>query len=251
MVRQMVVEPQRCAKCQLYGHDNNQGAPHFARDCRWTHDICGLCGNMHRASDCTAQMPEESYCVNCQTKGHTVHNRSCPTFVEMQKKTDRLYADQQFQFFVTSDAKTWETAELIQPPSPPAPPPSIPNTRQGTSGRWACPPHLRDQNIRDQATEVRCAAGFPPRHPGPKCAHATAANAISINGQSTLNHWFEPTSTLSQPPHDIPPHMNFDPLAELNQIVSNWSDKVEAIPLQPTLSPTPKQTYISPSHSHA
>lgn len=89
-VRQMIVEPQQCAKCQLYGHDKNKGAPHFARDCVWTHDVCGMCGGMHQTSACKAQMPEQAACANCEMsgrgdfRGHPVHSRTCPIFTEMK-----------------------------------------------------------------------------------------------------------------------------------------------------------------------
>ncbi|KZP21380.1 hypothetical protein FIBSPDRAFT_730516, partial [Athelia psychrophila] len=111
-VRQMISEPQRCAKCQLYGHANNKGAPHFARDCTWTHDVCGLCGDMHRTSACMAQMPDRAQCANCKVngrgdfRGHTVHSRSCPTFVEMKNRYDQRHGSQ-YRFFVTDDTKTW------------------------------------------------------------------------------------------------------------------------------------------------
>lgn len=127
-VRQMIVEPQRCAKCQLYGHDNNRGAPHSAKNCAWTHDVCGLCDGMHQTSDCSASMPDQARCANCKVsgrecRGHSVHSRTCPTFLEMKGQYNNKHRSQQYQFFVTEDAKTWETkaSEYTQPgPSPPS-----------------------------------------------------------------------------------------------------------------------------------
>lgn len=125
-VRQMLVEPQRCAKCQLYGHNNNRGAPHFARECTWTHDVCGLCGDMHRTSACGAKMPEQAQCANCKTsgrgdfKGHTVHSRSCPTFIEKKNQYDHKHGSQQYRFFVTEDTRTWETSQPMAITSAPS-----------------------------------------------------------------------------------------------------------------------------------
>lgn len=112
-VRQMIVEPQRCAKHQLYGHDNNRGAPHFTRNCTWTHNVCGLCGNMHRTSECSTTMLGSVQCANCKVVGrehcgHTVHSRTCPTFLEMKQRYDQRHGSQQYHFFVTDDTKTWE-----------------------------------------------------------------------------------------------------------------------------------------------
>lgn len=121
-VRQMIVEPQRCAKCQLYGHANNTGAPHFARDCLWTHDVCGLCDGMHRTSACTSQMPEKAQCANCKAsgrgdfRGHSVHSRTCPTFIEMKNRYAHKHGSQQYRYFVTDDTKTWETTQTAEVP---------------------------------------------------------------------------------------------------------------------------------------
>lgn len=125
-IRQMIVEPQRCAKCQLYGHDNNRGAPHFAKNCAWIHDVCGLCGEKHRTSDCKASMPDQAQCANCKVggrdpRGHSVHSRNCPTFLEIKGRHNSKHGSQQYRFFVTEDAKTWETNQSANTQNEPSP----------------------------------------------------------------------------------------------------------------------------------
>jgi len=114
-IRKMLQEPQRCAKCQRYGHGNNEGAPHFAKDCKWVHDTCGGCGHFHCRSDCTANLATESYCINCGVSGHTVWDRSCPVFVERCKRLNATNKEGDFPYFVTQDSSTWETT-LSEPP---------------------------------------------------------------------------------------------------------------------------------------
>src|ERR1700722_1143117 len=74
-VWKMLQEPQQCAKCQHYGHSNNEGPPHFAMDCKWVHDTCRGCGQQHRRNECTANLAFNSYCVNCVSR-HTVWDRN-------------------------------------------------------------------------------------------------------------------------------------------------------------------------------
>jgi hypothetical protein len=109
--RRMRQEPQRCAKCQRYGHGNNEGAPHFAKDCKWLHDTCGGCGQSHRNSECSANLEHASFCVNCNERGHTVWDRNCPAFVNRCRKLNAASKDGDYLFFVTREASTWETTD--------------------------------------------------------------------------------------------------------------------------------------------
>jgi hypothetical protein len=95
-IRMMVREPERCAKCQRYGHGNNKGTPHFAKDCKWVHDTCGGCGQNHRRDDCTANLTRDSFCVNCNTRGHPVWDRNCPVFLERREKLNRVRHEQNY-----------------------------------------------------------------------------------------------------------------------------------------------------------
>lgn len=191
-VRRLIIEPQRCSKCQRYGHMGS-GIPHFVRDCKWNHDVCGRCGQMHRTSECQARMPEESKCANCNIGGHTVFDRTCPTFIEKRRKLDQIYGDQQFRFFVTQDAKTWETENMQAPEQFDAPPPPPQDRQGGTSGRWARPPLQRDQERRVQASDTRRQGMGPSRRGGTQRNKLSAANAIPLGGQPLITRWTEPT----------------------------------------------------------
>ncbi|KAJ3991633.1 hypothetical protein F5050DRAFT_1581061 [Lentinula boryana] len=71
-VRREEKDPQRCMKCQQYGH--------IAKECKAATDICGRCDQTHPTQTCTAS-PEAFYCAVCKTKGHTAADRACPTLL--------------------------------------------------------------------------------------------------------------------------------------------------------------------------
>lgn len=203
-VRQMIVEPQRCAKCQLYGHDNNKGAPHFAKNCAWTHDVCGLCSEMHRTSDCKANMPGNAQCANCKLggreyRGHTVHSRNCPTFIEIKARYDQRSGSQQYRFFVTEDTRTWETSQPTIPTFNAAQP-----MTQATQHYPTPPP-----NQLQQAAYSRPPPGpsgpprqHPQRHirgggPRPRGIQLSAANSTAKR-QGTLNRWMAIATAINE-----------------------------------------------------
>lgn len=134
-VRKMTQEARRCAKCQRYGHGNNEGSPHFAKDCKWLHDTCGGCGKNHRKEDCTADLSTESFCVNCNVRGHTVWDRNCPIFIERCKSLDASDKESWYPLFVTHDASTWETSSPVSGPSAVEEDDWTPAAKRGTSGR--------------------------------------------------------------------------------------------------------------------
>lgn len=201
-VRQMIVEPQRCAKCQLYGHAKNKGAPHFARDCMWTHDVCGLCGGMHRTSVCTAQMPEQAECANCKMsgrgdfRGHSVHSRTCPIFTEMKNRYDNKHGSQKYRYFVTDDVKTWETTQATEVPYDttqnsqdyPAPPP---NQRQLHRPIYARP----DRAPQDQPAQPQYRA--PADRNAPRGIQVSLANRVPLGRQGNLNRYLQISETLN------------------------------------------------------
>lgn len=200
-VRQMVVEPQRCAKCQLYGHNNNKGAPHYARDCAWTHDVCGLCGGMHRTSTCEAPMPASARCANCMVgekhefRGHTVHSRSCPTFGDLKSRYAEKNASQQYRFFVTEDTKTWETT--VSNPMP-APRPAY----QDEQYYPAPPPNQLQRPDYPRPQQQQYVQAPPRRRPavsrtGPRGMQMSATNTVPL-GQTNLNRWMAIAETLTE-----------------------------------------------------
>src|SRR6202040_3275223 len=113
-VCKMRQEPQQCAKCQHYGHGNNEGAPHFAKDCKWLHDTCGGCGQQHRRNECMTDLTANSFCVNCRVKGHTIWDRNCTVFLDRCKKLNMASKEGDFPLFVTHGSSTWESTEPPQ-----------------------------------------------------------------------------------------------------------------------------------------
>jgi hypothetical protein len=108
-VRKAIREPQRCAKCQRYGHHNNAGAPHFAKDCQWVHDVCEGCGGNHRLIECPTDLSNGSFCVNCNMPGHTVWDRNCEYFKFQCDKLSTMHKEHEYPYFVTDDISTWES----------------------------------------------------------------------------------------------------------------------------------------------
>jgi hypothetical protein len=87
----------------------NAGTPHFAKDCKWLHDVCGGCGGNHRLIECLADLSTGSFCINCNTPGHTVWDRNCEAFKFHCDKLSAIFKDHQYPYFVTEDISTWES----------------------------------------------------------------------------------------------------------------------------------------------
>jgi hypothetical protein len=82
----------------------------------------------------------DSYCVNCQVKGHPVWDRKCPFFIDRCKRICAAHKDGDYRFFVTHNTSSWETfsAEPLPPISheqSPLSQPTLGPQRAGTSGR--------------------------------------------------------------------------------------------------------------------
>lgn len=147
-------------------------------------------------------MPDEAYCSNCQQSGHTVHNRTCPTFIAHQQKSDRIYGDQQFKFFVTRDARTWETlGEPSLNAEFPVPNPLPANTQVGTSARWSRPPQQRNLDARAQTARNRFESGGYNKRSAKGGPKLTSANSIPM-GQRPITAYMNlnPASQLPAQP---------------------------------------------------
>jgi hypothetical protein len=104
--RKLLPEPRCCYKCQAVG------THHIAAMCKEITDICDTCGGAHLSKMCTLKEadPEQHFCVNCKTHGHTSHDRLCPTYLH---HTNELYArmpENLYKFFPTDNPNTWELA---------------------------------------------------------------------------------------------------------------------------------------------
>ncbi|KAJ3724599.1 hypothetical protein C8R42DRAFT_719265 [Lentinula raphanica] len=83
-VRREEKDPQRCMRCQQYGH--------IARE--W---------------------PENFYCAVCKTKGHIAADRACPTLLRRIRERQQRDPTKGFRYFVTEDESTWDKANSIDP----------------------------------------------------------------------------------------------------------------------------------------
>ncbi|KAJ3777045.1 hypothetical protein FB446DRAFT_614131, partial [Lentinula raphanica] len=97
-VRREEKDPQRCMKCQQYGH--------IARECKSTTDICGRCDRAHPTQTCSAG-PENFYCAVCKVKGHIAADRACPALLRRIRERQQRDPTKGFRYFVTEDESTW------------------------------------------------------------------------------------------------------------------------------------------------
>lgn len=128
-------EPRQCVKCQWYRHRNNEGSPHLAKDCKWLHDTCRGCGQKNCREECMADLPRDSYCVNCDAKGHTVWDCNCPTFIDRCKSLNVANKDSNYLLFVIRDSSTWETVDSDCRLSDAQEDDWTPTQKKGTSGK--------------------------------------------------------------------------------------------------------------------
>lgn len=91
-------DPQRCMKCQQYGH--------IAKECRMDRDVCGRCGENHRTSECQATA-ENLYCAVCKCQGHTPADRKCPTLIRKIHDRAQRNPEAGYRLFVTNHPDTW------------------------------------------------------------------------------------------------------------------------------------------------
>lgn len=91
-------DPQRCMKCQVFGH--------IAKECRAGNDVCGRCKDNHRTADCMAT-EEGFYCANCKQQGHIASDRKCPTLMRKIKERTQRNPETGYRFFVTDHPDTW------------------------------------------------------------------------------------------------------------------------------------------------
>ena len=66
-VRPYIPNPQRCFRCQRYGHVN--------RTCKSRHEVCANCGSIEHVSSKDSPCPASSKCVNCQGD-HSAYSRT-------------------------------------------------------------------------------------------------------------------------------------------------------------------------------
>ena len=101
--RRLLPEPTRCLKCQSFENG------HFAKNCRYSHDVCGTCAGNHRTSACSVSRQEDRYCANCKSRGHAAWDRKCPIFAELMTRYHSKLPDANYRFFpIADDHSSWE-----------------------------------------------------------------------------------------------------------------------------------------------
>ncbi|KAG2749480.1 hypothetical protein P692DRAFT_201656519, partial [Suillus brevipes Sb2] len=100
--RKLLPELTRCLKCHAFD------GGHMAADCPQEQDICGLCGEAHRTSECPIDNPENYSCANCKTKGHATWSRQCPIFVQKWDNFKRRNDKAKYIYYPTKDPLMWE-----------------------------------------------------------------------------------------------------------------------------------------------
>ena len=119
-VRSYVPEPLRCFKCQAYGH--------VQKHCKRESELCGVCSQRHRTSECISALrngeSREACCPNCGGKHH-VWSRHCPERVRRMPHEARRGSCQ--------DERGRQPP--TNPPSRPTVPPSAPPSEPATPGK--------------------------------------------------------------------------------------------------------------------
>jgi cell division septum initiation protein DivIVA len=107
ITRKKLIEPERCMKCQTSGHK--------ALRCRAKNDICALCADTHRTSECSADTKKCTNCIsenNTSKHDHHASDRACPVYLRQVELMRQRHPNNQYRFFpVISDPTTWDTGD--------------------------------------------------------------------------------------------------------------------------------------------
>ena len=119
-VRKYIPEPLRCFKCQAFGH--------VQKHCRRESELCGVCSQRHRTSECISALKagdsREACCPNCGGRHH-VWARHCPERARRLPPTERSGAGRE------QHDRHPPTQPESQPANPPTAPPATAPTAPG------------------------------------------------------------------------------------------------------------------------
>ena len=87
-VRPYIPNPQRCFRCQRYGHVN--------RTCKSRQEVCANCGSLDHISSQEHPCPSSPKCVNCQGD-HPAFYKGCPKW-KTEKKVQEIKVTQAVTF---------------------------------------------------------------------------------------------------------------------------------------------------------
>jgi hypothetical protein len=170
ITRKKLIEPERCMKCQVYGHK--------AFKCRAKNDICAICADTHRTSACSATIKK---CANCATDSnigshdHHASDRACPVYLQQVEIMRQRHPDNRYRFFpLISDPTTWDTGEYY--------PRNDPNKWYGASGGRSAP---RPQIPSRRTTPAWNANRSQPTHPSGRPRSSSNTSSKSNMSMST------------------------------------------------------------------
>lgn len=108
LAHKQLPEPMRCFGC----HSLDQS--HLVCDCPAEHTTCGTCGESHDTSTCAVKEPNNFYCVNCKTKGHTSCSHDCKAFLKAREKLWMTSREARYKLYpIPSDPLTWVMTDGI------------------------------------------------------------------------------------------------------------------------------------------
>lgn len=100
--KKFLPDPQRCNKCQRYGH--------VTAICRSELPRCGHCARDHWTSKCETES-NASFCANCNISGHSARDITCQALDDRIKTQDSRNPERKLKFYPTVDAWTHELNE--------------------------------------------------------------------------------------------------------------------------------------------
>lgn len=97
--KKFLTDPQRCNKCQRYGH--------VTAICRSETPRCSYCAKEHWSSQCN-QESDNFHCANCNKTGHSTRDNECPSLHNRIKMQDERNPDRKLIYYPTIEAWTHE-----------------------------------------------------------------------------------------------------------------------------------------------
>ena len=126
--RRYVPEPLRCFKCQAFGH--------VQKHCKRESELCGVCSQRHRTSECISALRagehREACCPNCGGRHH-VWARHCPERARRLPPSARKGAVREPR--ASQPPTQPESQPATSPAAPPAPAPATPGKKRKRRGK--------------------------------------------------------------------------------------------------------------------
>ena len=162
-VRKYVPEPLRCFKCQAFGH--------VQRHCTRESELCGVCSQRHRTSECISALKKgehrEACCPNCGDRHHA-WARHCPERARRLPPAARKGAGREQRERQSSPEP--ESQPANPPPASPSPAPATPGRKRKRRGKRRkktplSPPRPREDVLSSADAAVQTEAPRTPPRP--------------------------------------------------------------------------------------